>query len=237
MATRCPEHADIKSDLTHGKIQMIEHDLSARTTIPFSALSEADGGLKLQSILNTFGFAVISEVIDEATLLHMEEGWKQDLQSIINLPRVRLPRKEAEALANNPVHEWPISRISADALGAGKNFAGNYGLPHGSFAWSARSHPHVQKVFEVVCKNLQPKFVLALTLYFSLLKRRREELSIPWSVFGLTPTKIKVCLRRGSLRYIKAFYTFGRQTAILHQLLCGPVVILSGGRRLWNKRT
>jgi hypothetical protein len=129
---------------TVGSIRMLEMEVAHAATVSCAALAADDGGalMKLKTILDTLGFAIVSDVLAADELEFVERQFADDLRGIIDVDRSTAPEK-VRPLLEDPVHNWPLSHVSI-----GTKFASDYGLPHGRAAWYCRSHPQVKRVFE-----------------------------------------------------------------------------------------
>jgi hypothetical protein len=129
---------------TVGSIRMLEMEVAHAATVSCAALAADDGGalMKLKTILDTLGFAIVSDVLAADELEFVERQFADDLRGIIDVERSTAPEK-VRPLLEDPVHNWSLTHVSI-----GTKFASDYGLPHGRAAWYCRSHPQVKRVFE-----------------------------------------------------------------------------------------
>jgi hypothetical protein len=128
--------------ISSAPIRLLEREVARAATVSFAALAHDDGERALRRILDTLGFAIVSDVLAADELEFVERQFADDLRSIIDVERSTAPEK-VRPLLEDPVHNWPLSHVSI-----GTKFASDYGLPHGRAAWYCRSHPQVKRVFE-----------------------------------------------------------------------------------------
>jgi len=96
----------------------------------------------LRKILNEFGFAIVSDVVEESKLVSFEKLWAQDLLSILD------PSSKKEAVAEvlpDPINRWPMSTASL-----GTKFASEFGLPQGQLAWAVRTCPEIRSIYSAI---------------------------------------------------------------------------------------
>jgi len=120
--------------------QMSESELAA-ITVPVSA-----GAAHLQDVFRREGCALVTGVLTSEECARLEELWKEDLLSLIDEEQ-DLPAGIVEVLGRvqkEGCGAWPAAW---SALLGKKGCASQRGLPHGAFAWAARLHPNVRRVF------------------------------------------------------------------------------------------
>ena len=105
----------------------------------------ADGAEAVLSLMETYGMAVVNDVCTDAENVAMEAMWKDDLLTLA-APSLREGyepsiRKVYNAVKEEGPTQWPSATFFNDT-GSHKN-----GLVQGSYAWAARLHPNVKKVY------------------------------------------------------------------------------------------
>jgi len=92
------------------------------------------------------GCALVCDVLDTAQCADLEGLWKADLLEAVdeNQPGTELVRTALETFDQEGIAAWPA--IWKGPLGT-KGCASQRNLPHGRFAWAARLHPNVKRVF------------------------------------------------------------------------------------------
>jgi hypothetical protein len=124
-------------------IPLLETELINQSTIPFTELTgTSTGPQSLRKILDEFGFAIVSGVVEEAKLLEYEKLWAEDLLSILD------PSSNKAAMAEivpDPIRRWPMKTASL-----GTKFASEFGLPQGRLAWAVRTCPEVRSVYTAI---------------------------------------------------------------------------------------
>ena len=110
------------------------------------ALAPAD---ELRAVLDTFGVAVVTNVLDASECARMEGLWRQDLQHAVDAQATHSPhtKRTLAAIQESGVRAWP--HAWSPAVG-NHGVASQRGLPHGSFAWACRLHPGVRRIFAEV---------------------------------------------------------------------------------------
>ena len=102
-----------------------------------------DGGARLRAVMDKYGCAVVRDVLSaEETALH-EELWHNDLTALAAASADAAATKRAyEKLCKEGVEHWPAQTLFAD------RFSHRRGLEQGGYAWAARLHPNVRRVYE-----------------------------------------------------------------------------------------
>ena len=129
-------------------ISMIPDDVMANATIDYHSLADPDCASQLRTILDEFGFAVVTNVLSHQEVVQYEALWAQDMLSIIDMPKAKqtCPPKLLAAVQHDPINNWPTDEVP---LGRSKGaFASDYCLPHGKCPWAVRAHPNVRAVYE-----------------------------------------------------------------------------------------
>lgn len=122
----------------------------AAITVPFEAVEG-----RLKDVMAEHGVAVVTGILTtEEERTSMENELTKDLQELL---QGRKLRGSAAAAAGLLLREGPasLSLDSARALGD-KERCQLRGLPQGRFAWAARMHPHVRRVYEVLHRGEGP---------------------------------------------------------------------------------
>ena len=104
----------------------------------------ADEGRELLACLRDHGVCVVTSTVPAEELSSLEDAFSNDLRELIDRESLGDPAvaSAADAVDERGCRAWP----GASAIGQ-KGFAAQHGLPHGRFAWAARSHPRVRAVF------------------------------------------------------------------------------------------
>jgi ectoine hydroxylase-related dioxygenase (phytanoyl-CoA dioxygenase family) len=134
------------ADVESANLQLLELDMSVRTTVPFSTLATDGGRAALRETLDTFGFAVVSDVLDGAAVAAAEALFDADLCSIIDRQRSTDSEKVSRLLDSGTASRWPVEELPVGLDG----MAADYGLPQGQCAWSIRRNRNIRAVYEAL---------------------------------------------------------------------------------------
>jgi hypothetical protein len=119
-------------------IPMMEEDVAACMTVPFDLLQT-----NLRPVLETWGCAIIPDVLDEVTVAALEAEWGDDLRTVLDV-EASTDTALVKRILSNPTRNWPVD------VRLGKKFVTHFGLPQGKLAWHTRMHPRVREVYEVI---------------------------------------------------------------------------------------
>lgn len=104
---------------------------------------------QLRQVMEEHGVCLVTGVLSQAECNLMEELWTEDLKQLLPEKAERgTPKKLAAQLAkvrSENCSQWPAAWD--EGLGF-KGMASQRGTPHGAFAWAARLHPSVRRIFE-----------------------------------------------------------------------------------------
>jgi hypothetical protein len=138
-------------------INIISKELLGSVSVTADSLHNEDGAKAFMEVMDTYGFAVVTDVLtaDQASIA--ESLFDDDLFSIVDLPDAE-KRKQTCFQGDSPLpfaKRWdsglfPLGRYNTA-------FASDYGIPQGRCAWYCRMNPEVHHVFEVLhggCKEL-----------------------------------------------------------------------------------
>ena len=129
--------------MTTGAIKFMEDSLRDCVTISFADYKE-----KVSSIMDTFGFVVVTGILTPEECVNAETMMKTDLLNCIDdkAKIVNTDNKLKQAIANvkNSTKHWP--RASTPGL-PDKGFISTNGIPQGNFAWEMRTNQKVKEIF------------------------------------------------------------------------------------------
>eukprot|EP01062_Namystynia_karyoxenos_P004251 TRINITY_DN114_c1_g1_i1.p1 TRINITY_DN114_c1_g1~~TRINITY_DN114_c1_g1_i1.p1 ORF type:complete len:445 (+),score=124.00 TRINITY_DN114_c1_g1_i1:72-1337(+) len=100
----------------------------------------------LRRVLDEHGVCIVTGVLSADECRLMQQLWHADLQQVVDEQSAEHgPQEVTEACRRfrGDLLAWPESNTAA--IGSGRR-----GLPHGAFAWAARLHPSVRRVFASV---------------------------------------------------------------------------------------
>ena len=127
-------------------IAVVEPAVAAAASVPFAALASADGGAALNKTLEECGFAIVTDVIDDAGRGECERLWSADLKATIDVD-ASSDKKAAQAMLAAPNL---AKSFDTAAYPVGRSSASDFGLPQGQLAWHVRRHPNLQRVFRAI---------------------------------------------------------------------------------------
>jgi hypothetical protein len=136
-----------KSDEAH--INVISDALLQSVTVAAPSLHSDEGAQALLDVMDTFGFAVVTNVLSAEQVAVAESLFDDDLYSIVGLPddekrkRPCFAHNSAESIARRWPDKYSLGRYNP-------SFASDFGIPHGRCAWYCRTNPEVHRVFEVM---------------------------------------------------------------------------------------
>jgi len=137
--------------LAHNGLQWMNADEVRAITVPFSKVGE-----QLPAVMQTYGVAVVSDVIVGKDLGDLLSAWQADLLSVI--PQEQM--SGAPDSVQETFHRFKGEGPTAFPLASSKKFTFGSGfvvdrcLSHGSFAWMVRTHANVHKVFQALHGNV-----------------------------------------------------------------------------------
>lgn len=119
----------------------------------------------LRETFEKYGVCVVTGVLSAKECSLMEQIWLQDLLQILD--DAKIPDDgvagQVRALKANGLQEWPKEWDEFFGL---RGMVPTYGLPHGSFAWAARLHPTVRRVFADLFETPAEELAVGLDLPF-----------------------------------------------------------------------
>ncbi|CAM9850061.1 unnamed protein product, partial [Heterosigma akashiwo] len=121
-------------------------EYATEITVPFACVLE--NGSQLNEVLDTHGVAIVTGILNCEELKELENLFDDDLRDLVDNDAVESAHVNAIAEAAARVQAegargWP----SGTSLGEKNLFALKHALPHGRFAWAARTHPNVRATF------------------------------------------------------------------------------------------
>eukprot|EP00930_Biecheleria_cincta_P041942 TRINITY_DN28841_c0_g1_i1.p1 TRINITY_DN28841_c0_g1~~TRINITY_DN28841_c0_g1_i1.p1 ORF type:complete len:514 (-),score=95.07 TRINITY_DN28841_c0_g1_i1:121-1662(-) len=127
--------------------QKITLRLMSREELEPIMISAAAPGSLLREVFARHGCVLVTDVLDEAQCAMLELLWAKDLLDTVDdtAPTTDFVAETLQHVREHGVSAWPS--IWKSHLGS-KGCASQRGLPHGRFAWAARLHPEVRRVFE-----------------------------------------------------------------------------------------
>eukprot|EP01062_Namystynia_karyoxenos_P004250 TRINITY_DN114_c0_g1_i1.p1 TRINITY_DN114_c0_g1~~TRINITY_DN114_c0_g1_i1.p1 ORF type:complete len:533 (+),score=160.93 TRINITY_DN114_c0_g1_i1:86-1684(+) len=115
----------------------------APLTLPASAPPE-----QLRAVLERWGACLVTGVLGPADCAAMEQLWHSDLLQLADEERAREEDDPGVLAAYGGLRDGGPAQWPRDwDRELGWKFASQRGTPHGSFAWAARLHPGVRRVF------------------------------------------------------------------------------------------
>lgn len=123
-------------------------DEQNKFTVPFDDAEE-----KLLGVLDEFGVAIVTDVLNEASCHTLEEIFAKDLMETVDKCRITSEQKEdiVRLRKSGRIRDAPASLISS-LMGKKGRLSGR-GLPQGQFAWESRLHPRVRKLFSILYRG------------------------------------------------------------------------------------
>eukprot|EP00754_Rhynchopus_humris_P009525 Rhum_TRINITY_DN14030_c0_g1::Rhum_TRINITY_DN14030_c0_g1_i3::g.67662::m.67662 len=139
-----PESAAHSAELSPLACGVMSDEEVSRVTVWMGGV-HGDGGARLREVMDKYGCAVVRDVLSaEETALH-EELWHNDLTALAAASADAAATKRAyEKLCKEGVEHWPAQTLFAD------RFSHRRGLEQGGYAWAARLHPNVRRVYELL---------------------------------------------------------------------------------------
>lgn len=128
---------------------LMKPDEVAAVTLAFEELTSD----MLVKVLDEKGMAIITGVLDSNEVVEFESFLTEDLTELIDAEQMEnapdVARGAFRQATGQGVRGWPA--VSLMQLGGmGGAFLQKHGLPHGRFAWNARLHPRVRRVYELI---------------------------------------------------------------------------------------
>eukprot|EP00928_Gymnodinium_smaydae_P054441 TRINITY_DN38205_c0_g1_i1.p1 TRINITY_DN38205_c0_g1~~TRINITY_DN38205_c0_g1_i1.p1 ORF type:complete len:520 (+),score=44.04 TRINITY_DN38205_c0_g1_i1:71-1630(+) len=101
---------------------------------------------RLREVFAQYGCVLVTDVLSTSECDQLEQLWRDDLLNTIDESTSKSPYVRAilERVRTDGAQAWPADW--KNVLGS-KGCASQRSLPHGRFAWAARLHPNVKKVF------------------------------------------------------------------------------------------
>lgn len=121
-------------------IKFMENSLKECVTIPYNNYQE-----KLKEIMDTFGFVVITGILDNDECTNAEKLLYEDfLECIDESVNVNSQLQQSIDKVKNSTEHWPQASIPGIPK---KGFMSTNGFPQGKFAWTMRTNPKVKEIF------------------------------------------------------------------------------------------
>lgn len=110
-----------------------------------------EAATKLVPLMRDKGVAIVTGVLMAEDIKRLEQALKDDMEELVDLEAVAgsvLNVQDAWAnVCSKGMHAWPAASL-ADVGGRGR--FQDRGLPHGRFAWQARTHPRVMQAYAIL---------------------------------------------------------------------------------------
>jgi hypothetical protein len=167
----------IAKHLMKRHITVIPDELLASVSVASPELDTEAGAQALVDVMDTFGFAVITDVLNEDETAVAEALFDEDLFSIVDLPdeeKMKQTCFERKSGGKSYAKRWPSDMFPLGR--ANPAFASDYGLPQGKCAWKCRTNQRVRRVFEVMFQNCKELCVGMDNMFFD---NSRENRTIP----------------------------------------------------------
>ncbi|CAK9061014.1 unnamed protein product [Durusdinium trenchii] len=99
---------------------------------------------RIRSTFREHGVCIVTDVISPEDCMALEDLWHDDLLQLLDESKLDPQVAKQAAAVKETVKAWPKHW---DSHLGNKGMASKHALPHGSFAWGARLHPNVRRVF------------------------------------------------------------------------------------------
>eukprot|EP00927_Polykrikos_kofoidii_P073430 TRINITY_DN69469_c0_g1_i1.p1 TRINITY_DN69469_c0_g1~~TRINITY_DN69469_c0_g1_i1.p1 ORF type:complete len:450 (+),score=67.70 TRINITY_DN69469_c0_g1_i1:66-1352(+) len=136
-------HLDVPKDFS---CRVLESSSTSSLTIKYEDIASG-----LNEMLAQKGVAIVTGILDAADIVKLQAALKQDLEELIDMNALAKAddsvRDAWERVGLTGLNSWPQASLK-DMGGLGR--FQNRGLPHGRFAWMARTHPKVRRVYELI---------------------------------------------------------------------------------------
>lgn len=113
------------------------------------AFQEAEA--RLPSLMEAQGTAIVTGVLEAEDIRQLEAALREDLEELVDIDALAAAGPSVKAAwrrtCEEGLHSWPAASL-AD-VGARGRFQ-DHGLPHGRFAWQARTNERVRRVYEIL---------------------------------------------------------------------------------------
>lgn len=136
------QFAEVAPKLKHS---LMTQDEAAPFTV---TITEAPD--RLQAVIDEYGAAIVTNVLSAEDIKQLEAKLNEDLAELVDVEAITHADGSVASAwdaAKKGVLHWPAAAL-AD-VGARGRFQ-DRGLPHGRFAWAARLHPNVRRVYEIL---------------------------------------------------------------------------------------
>ncbi|CUF92249.1 Hypothetical protein, putative [Bodo saltans] len=159
-------------------INVISAELLGSVTVAAPSLHTEDGAKAFLAVMDTFGFAVVTDVLTKEQVAVAESLFDDDLRSIVDLPDAEKNTKPCflpntgESVARRWSDKHPLGRYNP-------SFASDYGVPHGRCAWYCRTNQAVHRVFEVLHNNDKELCVGMDNVFFDSSRENHSETAKP----------------------------------------------------------
>lgn len=110
------------------------------------------------------GVSLVTDILSQQECFDLERLWQADLLGALDTTRVdESSLAAAKRLRSEGIAAWQDSW----SVGLGKKgVVSQRGLPHGAFAWNARMHPEVRKVFSNIFSTATEELAVGLDCTF-----------------------------------------------------------------------
>lgn len=146
----------------HYAVPVMTAEEASRIFVPSSQVH-----LSLRKVLDEYGMAIVTNVISAEEVSAFEQYFTNDLLQLIDQDKV----SSAPQLIQDAYSEFEakgaraLPLATASKITAGAGFALDRCLPHGTFAWAARTHPNVHKTYNAIYPDAKG-FVTSLDVPF-----------------------------------------------------------------------
>ena len=128
----------------------------------------ADGGEGLRKVLATHGCAVIRDTVSEEENAVMEKLWAADLAALAEASvesrhfTSPVAQKAYAKFVEEGLESWPLQTLYSNR----QDPTPKRGLMHGGYAWAARRHPNVKRVFAAALEEEEEDLCVGLDRVF-----------------------------------------------------------------------
>eukprot|EP00754_Rhynchopus_humris_P003237 Rhum_TRINITY_DN11730_c0_g1::Rhum_TRINITY_DN11730_c0_g1_i1::g.46759::m.46759 len=127
----------------------------------------ADGGEGLRKVLATHGCAVIRDTVSEEENAVMEKLWAADLAALAEASvESHFTTPEAQKayakFMEEGIESWPLRTLYSSR----QDPTPKRGLMHGGYAWAARRHPNVKRVFAAALEEEEKDLCVGMERVF-----------------------------------------------------------------------
>lgn len=137
---------------------IMSDDEVAAISVPASAPSD-----QVRSTLVEHGVCLVTDVLTQSECHDLESLWNADLVSVLGSAKEDANKAAIKALREQGSEVWPGQW--SHVLGK-KGCVSHRALPHGQFAWSARLHPGIRKIFADIFETPSDNLAVGLDCTF-----------------------------------------------------------------------